>query len=212
MGEIFSYTPYHSRRNTFTKNEETLDLLSKYCCDNPIEYLHQHLGKVNLEIGFGSGEFIFQEAVKNPDVLYLGCEVYNPGIVKLARNLKKNDVKNVIIYKGDARDVLTQTPHFFFKNIYILFPDPWPKKKHHKRRLINPQFLNFIAEKFCCNLNVATDHDGYAESILHDVLQNSHYEIQNLEITKEKFFSTKFESKAISMSGKVFNLIASHKS
>lgn len=207
MNKGFSYIPYHSRRNSCIKASEALELLDKYCCNDPVEFLLQDLGKVNLEVGFGSGEFILREAIDNPDKLYLGCEVYNPGIVKLVNNLESKSIKNVLIYKGDARDILVKAPDVFFDNIYILFPDPWPKKKHHKRRLINPQFFEFIAKKFRSNLCIATDHEGYAESILYDIFQSGDYAIEKLEMTKGKCFSTKFETKAISSSSNVFKFI-----
>ena len=212
MVNDFHYIPYKSRRNRHIQDEEMLNLLNKYSYNSHIkEFLEQINKKVNLEIGFGSGEFIFQKALQNPNEIYLGCEVYNPGIIKLLKNLKKNDVNNVIIYNGDARELLINTMDLFFNDIYILFPDPWSKNKHHKRRLINQTFLHFIKRRFYADLHIMTDHQEYARSILYDILQCNDYIIKVLEVKKEGCYGTKFETKAISKSHYIFNFVLNHK-
>jgi tRNA (guanine-N7-)-methyltransferase len=210
MAESFRYIPYRSRRNISVKNKENINLLAKYCHSNPIEYLKQTKKNINLEIGFGSGDFILKEALQNTNDIYLGCEVYNPGIMSLTRKLEKYNVKNVCICNRDAREFLIATQDMLFKNIYILFPDPWPKKKHHKRRLINKDFLQFIKTKFKFNIYIATDHEKYAESILYDSLKNHDYRIKRLEVKKDKYFNTKFENKAISKSSDIFSIVLEH--
>ncbi|WPX97190.1 tRNA (guanine(46)-N(7))-methyltransferase TrmB [Candidatus Bandiella euplotis] len=212
MNHTFEYIPYISRRNGHIKSEENLALLDKYSCSSSIAYRRVGFALFNLEIGFGSGEFILQEAIKNPGAFYYGCEVYNPGIVKLVRNLESKNIDNVCVYKGDAREFLLGAPDMFFENIYVLFPDPWPKKKHHKRRLINANFLQFIAKKFRSGLHIATDHDGYAKSILHEVSQCDSYVIERLEMTRDKIFGTKFETKAMSRDSSILSLILKHRS
>ena len=211
MNEEFYYIPYKSRRNCHIKDKTMLALLSKYSYDNMVQSFKQIDRKVNLEIGFGSGEFILEKAQKNLSDIYLGCEVYNPGIIKLLKNLKQNDINNVYVYRGDARELLVSTMDLFFNDIYILFPDPWSKTKHHKRRLINQKFLHFIKRKFYSNLHIMTDHQEYARSILHDILQCNNYIIKVLEVKKEGYYSTKFETKAISKSHYIFNFVLSHK-
>ena len=211
MDRGFYYIPYKSRRNSYIKHKEALNLLNEYSYNNAMQFLEQTTKKVNLEIGFGSGEFILTKAIENPNDIYLGCEVYNPGIVNLVKNLKKNNINNVFIYKGDARELLINTVDLSFSNLYILFPDPWPKNKHHKRRLINQSFLSFIRKKFHSSLCIATDHSEYAQSILHDALQCGDYIVEMSKIKKEKCFYTKFEDKAISKSSCIFHFILSHK-
>ena len=211
MNREFYYIPYKSRRNCHIKDKTMLSLLSKYSHSNMVQSSKQINKKVNLEIGFGSGEFILEKAQQNLNDIYLGCEVYNPGIVKLLKYLKQNDINNVYIYRGDARELLINTADLFFNDIYILFPDPWSKTKHHKRRLINQKFLHFIKRKFCADLHIMTDHQEYAHSILHDILQCNDYIIKVLEVKKERYYGTKFETKAILKSRYIFNFVLNHK-
>ena len=209
MDQGFHYIPYKSRRNSYIKDEETLSLLNEYSCD--IQLLQQTTKAINLEIGFGAGEFILSKAIENPNNIYLGCEVYNPGIIKLIKNLKRNNIQNVLIYRDDIRELLINTVNLFFNDIYILFPDPWPKKRHHKRRLINASFLQFIRKKFRSDLHIATDHERYAENILYDIIQSNDYKIKTLKIKKEKSLCTKFEDGAISKSSCVFYFVLNHR-
>ena len=75
--------------------------------------------------------------------------------MKLINNIKEHDLHNIFVYQGDARELLNQVPDKFFNNIYILFPDPWPKNRHHKHRLINKDFLQYLSNKFSSNLFIS---------------------------------------------------------
>ncbi|MDH5796433.1 MAG: tRNA (guanosine(46)-N7)-methyltransferase TrmB [Anaplasmataceae bacterium] len=120
-----------------------------------------------LEIGFGTGDFILHKAQCDKDITFIGCEVYQNGINKLINCMRKEDIKNIKIWPNDARDLLENLKNSSIKVAWILFPDPWPKKRHNKRRLINYEFLSLLKTKiaFDGKLFIATDIIDYAESI-----------------------------------------------
>ncbi len=97
-----------------------------------------------LEIGFGGGEHMLARAGQNPDIGYLGCEVYRNGVAKLLRGIEMHQLHNIRIYPDDARDILERLPDHSFAAIYLLYPDPWPKARHHKRRFVSPENLDHI--------------------------------------------------------------------
>ena len=142
-----------------------------------IDYAEQHLdfedlfgrmAPVVLEIGFGNGETLVQQAVENPDFDYLGIEVHDPGIGHCLIAARKAGVTNLKLIAHDAIDVLeTQIPSGTLRRINLYFPDPWPKKRHHKRRLVQPSFLALCAGRLESNgtLHIATDWANYAEHI-----------------------------------------------
>ena len=97
--------------------------------------------KIFLEIGFGSGEIIFREAKKNPDHIYIGVEYYKRGVTQLLKKINDEKLKNIKIFHGDVHKLLTKLPREIFDEIWLFFPDPWPKKKHEKRRFIQKKII-----------------------------------------------------------------------
>lgn len=125
--------------------------------------------KISFEIGFGFGDFLYDKAKSMPDQMFLGCEPHINGVVNLLAKLEEEPLANVKMSRQDARELLSKFDDDFFDEIYILFPDPWPKVKHFKRRLINVEFLdNLLAKKIKLGgkLIIATDHDSYKTWIL----------------------------------------------
>jgi len=122
-----------------------------------------------LEIGFGMGETTAEIAAAHPENDYLGIEVHTPGVGSLLKQIHERGLTNVRIVQHDAIEVLTHMiPLRAFDGVHIFFPDPWPKKRHHKRRLIQPAFVALLAERMkpgAC-LHVATDWQDYAEQAL----------------------------------------------
>ena len=133
-----------------------------------IPTLLKKYNKINLEIGFGKGEFLADLASSKKDSLNIGCEPYIAGVVSLLQKIKHHDIKNIMIWPDDARLLLTKIENHSIDNIYILFPDPWPKRRQHNRRLINASFIELLTEKLKCNgtIFIATDHHDYADWIL----------------------------------------------
>ncbi|MFL1780589.1 tRNA (guanine-N(7)-)-methyltransferase [Candidatus Hepatincolaceae symbiont of Richtersius coronifer] len=169
---------------------------------------------INLEIGFGSGDFIFSSATNYPQDFYLGVEVFANGVANLLDKLATSPLPNLKIYHENIHDLLDLFPNNIFDNIYILFPDPWHKKKHNKRRLINP--LNLI--KFSRilkpqgSLIFVSDHEAYAQWSL-EHMQSSHNfrELGNksIEFMKElEKIQTRYKQKALMLGKKIFYLQA----
>lgn len=122
-----------------------------------------------LEIGFGMGETTARIASENPENDYLGIEVHSPGVGALLKRINEQALTNVRIIKHDAVDVVTQMlAPGSLAGIHIYFPDPWPKKRHHKRRLIQPAFAELLATRLAAGgyLHAATDWQEYADHIL----------------------------------------------
>ncbi|WP_306251877.1 tRNA (guanosine(46)-N7)-methyltransferase TrmB [Parvularcula sp. IMCC14364] len=94
-----------------------------------------------LEIGFGGGEHLAWHAARNPDVLMIGAEPFINGVAKLLTQIDEQGLQNVRILHGDARDLLQKLPTGLLSRLFILHPDPWPKKKHYKRRIVSPLVL-----------------------------------------------------------------------
>ena len=122
-----------------------------------------------LEIGFGMGESTLAIAQTHPEHDYLGIEVHTPGVGSLLKHIDAAGLSNVHIIQHDALEVLQQmlAPDSF-SGVHIFFPDPWPKKRHHKRRLIQPDFVSLLCQRMKAGayLHVATDWPDYAEHIL----------------------------------------------
>ena len=124
---------------------------------------------VVLEIGFGMGETTAAIAAARPDVDFLGVEMHWPGVGALLRRIEANELANVRVMRHDAVDVVTRMiPAASLAGIHVYFPDPWPKKRHHKRRLLKPPFVHALVVALAPRgyLHVATDWADYATEIL----------------------------------------------
>ena len=119
--------------------------------------------EVWLEIGFGGGEHLAAQAERHPEIGFIGCEVFENGVVKLLGEIDRRGLNNVRIYADDARPLLAVLAPRSIGRVFILFPDPWPKARHHKRRLIAPATLDRIAEIMPerAELRLASDDPGY---------------------------------------------------
>ncbi len=94
-----------------------------------------------MELGFGRGEHLLSYAAENPRTLCLGAETFKNGVAGLLKAVKEEKRENIRVFWGDGLELLARLPGECLNEIFILYPDPWPKKRHHKRRLINPEFL-----------------------------------------------------------------------
>jgi len=97
-----------------------------------------------FEIGFGGSEHLIWQAVNAPNVAVLGAEPFEPGVAKALTAADENKLENLRLHHGDARDILSALPDGCLGKLFVLFPDPWPKSKHHKRRLINEAFITEV--------------------------------------------------------------------
>ncbi|MEJ2853569.1 MULTISPECIES: tRNA (guanosine(46)-N7)-methyltransferase TrmB [unclassified Saccharothrix] len=124
---------------------------------------------VLLEIGSGMGETTAQLVAAAPDVNYVAVEVYKPGLAQLLMRAEALGATNLRVLRGDAVDLLTEhVEPGTLSGVRIFFPDPWPKKKHHKRRLVQPEFVRLVATRLRPGgtLHLATDWEHYAEQML----------------------------------------------
>lgn len=131
-----------------------------------------------LEIGFGMGKSLLEMAQAMPENNFIGIEVHPPGVGALFAGLEKLQLENVRVFKDDAVMVLQQAiPDESLDKVLIFFPDPWPKKRHHKRRLIQAEFINLIAIKLKQGglLHLATDWEDYAKQMLEVVSANAKF-------------------------------------
>lgn len=134
---------------------------------------------VIMEIGFGNGEATWQMAKAQPRENYLGVEVHRPGVGRLLLKIERHGLKNIRIACEDAVELLrTRVPGASLDGIRIYFPDPWPKKRHHKRRMIQPPFLSLLASRMKPGgvLHLATDWEAYAEHMLEVMEAASEFE------------------------------------
>ncbi len=126
------------------------------------------ISEVRLEVGFGGGEHLVWQARNNPDVGFIGCEPYLDGLVKALIAIEEHGLQNVRLFADDVRPLLRWLPEASLQRVYILFPDPWPKKRHAKRRLVSPGLLNLLAKVMVpqAELRIATDIGDYARTAL----------------------------------------------
>jgi len=168
---------------------------------------------VILEIGFGMETTMLDLAKKHPKRNFIGIEVHQPGIVNLITQAQAQQLNNIRIYNEDAVIVLQRCiPNESLEKILILFPDPWPKKRHHKRRLIQPQFVELLQNKLKANgiLHIATDWEDYAHHITSVLKNNS--ALAPLETTDTlpaltDRIPTKFEQRGKNRGHSIFDLI-----
>ena len=124
---------------------------------------------VTLEIGFGNGASLAEMAGNAPDQLFIGIEVHRPGVGHLLQLVEQNGLENVRVICEDAVEVLKQfVPDGSLDRLLLFFADPWPKKRHHKRRIVQPNFVELVAKKLKPGgiFHMATDWENYAEHML----------------------------------------------
>jgi tRNA (guanine-N7-)-methyltransferase len=126
-----------------------------------------------LEIGFGGGEHLAEQAARRPDVAFMGAEPFLNGVASALRHIDERGLTNVRIHPGDARELLMRLPDASLQRVFILFPDPWPKLRHHKRRLLQAEVASELARvlKPGGGLRFATDWANYAEFALEQLLK-----------------------------------------
>jgi tRNA (guanine-N7-)-methyltransferase len=156
-----------------------------------------------LEIGFGGGEHLLGQARNNPDVRLIGCEPYEDGVIKVLSAIDGEGLRNVRVHMGDVRDVLRQLALGSLDRAFILFPDPWPKRKHRKRRLVNSSLLDLLARalKPGAELRIATDIGDYARTILEAFQHEPRFLWQaespaDWRLQPSDWVETKYEAKA----------------
>lgn len=131
-----------------------------------------------LEVGFGSGEHLFHQASLHPGVGILGCEIYVNGIASLLGKIRSHPQPNIRIHSGDVRDLFDELPTASISQAFLLYPDPWPKKRHHRRRFVTSEFLVPLARvmKPGAILLLATDIPDYARQAVEEMAKMREFE------------------------------------
>ena len=130
-----------------------------------------------LEVGFGAGEHLARQAKQNPGTGFIGCEPFINGIAALLSRIDEDGLENIRLYDEDARLLLPMLPDAVIDKVFVLFSDPWPKKRHHRRRFISRPTLEELARVMADNgeLRLASDHMGYVSDILEILAANEDF-------------------------------------
>ena len=168
------------------------------------ECVFKRLAPLTVEIGFGKGDSLLEMAVANPQRNYLGIEVYRPGIGNLLINIHKEKLENLKVVNRDSIEVLGYLPPDGVDCLQVFFPDPWPKRKHHKRRLINSTLLDLASSKLAPGgcLHIATDWLDYAEQIRS--LLSAHPAFIETEAPERP--ETRYEKRGLRLGHEVFDI------
>jgi len=173
-------------------NREMLDLKTRFD------------GKpVWLEIGFGGGEHLVHQATTNPDVGIIGAEPYINGVAMLLGKIRRAGVDNLAVHPGDARDLLDVLPDASIQRAFLLYPDPWPKTRHHRRRFVTPEHLDPLARVMQPGalLRVATDIEECVRQTLEEVPKSGFEWLaegpQDWRNPWSDWLSTRYEQKAL---------------
>ena len=129
----------------------------------PLEQFPNSVHDVWLEVGFGAGEHLVWQAQNHPNVALIGAEPYEMGVAKLLTKLEETELNNVRIYEGDGREIIEALPDQSLGRFFLLFPDPWPKSRHHKRRFLQTEMLDqlFRVLRPGAEVRFATDDKSY---------------------------------------------------
>jgi tRNA (guanine-N7-)-methyltransferase len=214
--EIHAYSPgLHGRRRGRKLGAHRASLLSvllpRLALDlaqpivDPACLFKDRISALWLEIGFGGGEHLAAEALAHPSTGYIGCEIFLNGIAKALALIEAYQLQNVRLYNGDARRVIESLPPRSLDGAYLLYPDPWPKRRHHERRFLSSELLVRFARVMRpgAELRLATDIDGYAAWTLARLIRSPDFVWTPLDASDwqrpwEGWSSTRYEAKAIS--------------
>ena len=190
----------------------------KYCLDPKADYdfaaVFGRNAPLFIEIGFGNGESLSSMAAANPDKDYIGIEVHRPGVGHLLLLLNQQSLTNVRIYCHDAIEIMEhKIADNSLSGVHLFFPDPWPKKKHHKRRIVRPDFIDLLIRKLKPEgyFHAATDWGNYAEAMLAVLSESS--ALRNASSSNDYCQCpeyrplTKFEQRGIRLGHGVWDLI-----
>jgi tRNA (guanine-N7-)-methyltransferase len=170
----------------------------------PLSQFPNSVREIWLEVGFGAGEHLFWQAEQHPQVGMIGAEPYEMGVAKLLTKLDDNPLNTVRIYEGDGRDILEALPDDSLSRFFLLFPDPWPKTRHHKRRFLQMETLDQLARvlREGAELRFATDDKSYLAFGLERLLAHQAFDwlaqaAVDWKSRPSDWPSTRYETKAI---------------
>lgn len=204
-------------RMTQAQQRDYNELSHVYCVpyeDKPLNLidLFGNTNPIVIEIGFGMGSATIEIAEKNPDINYLGIEAHRPGVGRVLGEIKARGLKNLFIVEHDALDVLeNMIPAESIHGFHIFFPDPWPKKKHHKRRLVQRPRTELFASKLTKDgyIYMVTDWKEYAEFALEELSQTKTISNKYSGFAEKQEWrpQTKFERKGLEAEREISELM-----
>ncbi|WP_083545449.1 tRNA (guanine(46)-N(7))-methyltransferase TrmB [Sulfitobacter alexandrii] len=156
-----------------------------------------------LEIGFGGGEHLVHQATRNPQVGIIGCEPYINGVAMLLGKIRRAGVDNLAVHPGDARDLFDVLPEATVQRAFLLYPDPWPKARHHRRRFVTPEHLEPLSRVMATGaiLRIATDIEDYVRQTLEEVPRHGFEWLaegpRDWRTPWDDWLSTRYEQKAL---------------
>jgi tRNA (guanine-N7-)-methyltransferase len=167
-------------------------------------HLPEGFAQTWLEIGFGGGEHLLWQARQNRDVALIGCEPFEDGVIKVLSAVTAEDLANVRIHMGDVREILKSIAPNSIDRAFVLFPDPWPKRKHRKRRLVNSSLLALLAcaMRPGAELRIGTDIGDYARTMLEAFATELNFAWQAVtpadwRVRPSDWPETRYEAKAV---------------
>lgn len=146
--------------------------------DDPIALFDPPVKAIWLEVGFGGGEHLAAQALAHPEIGFIGCEPFMNGVARLVRTVETSNIENIRVYAEDARRLIEALPDRSVERCFILFPDPWPKRRHHRRRIVSPETLTELARVMAdsARLRLASDHRDYVRWMLFHTLRQDAFE------------------------------------
>ena len=173
-----------SGRLSDTQKDAIKNLWSLYGIDyekshDAFNELKQLNKPIKLEIGFGNGDSLIEMAKNDPDALYVGIEVHTPGVGRLLLNIQKLGLNNLKVMSHDAVEIVKDMiPNHFLSRVFLFFPDPWHKTRHHKRRIVNQKFRDFLSAKLIRGgvIHMATDWQNYADHMVEEFMADKRFD------------------------------------
>jgi tRNA (guanine-N7-)-methyltransferase len=209
------------RQGRLTKAQQ--NALDRHWQDYGLDYAEQVLcfdrlfannHEVVVEIGFGNGESLLQQAINQPQYNFLGVEVHGPGVGHLIHHAHVKGIQNLKVIRYDAVEVLKhQIADNSVARVQLFFPDPWHKKRHHKRRIISPEFIRLIHQKLTAGglFHMATDWRDYAMQMLEQMDSAAGFYNTSgkghFSSSKAARCETKFERRGLKLGHSVWDLI-----
>jgi len=167
--------------------------------------------EVWLEIGFGGGEHLAWQAIRYQDIGMIGAEVFEMGVAQLAARVEADELANVRLHDEEAQELLAWLPPASIARAFILFPDPWPKRRHIKRRIVSPANISALARvlRSSAELRVATDVGDYARTTLLSVLGSPDFTWpangpEDWRVRSDDWPATRYEAKAVAAGRKCY--------
>lgn len=209
--DIRSFGRIRARKRSIRQHQLLQDILPRYVLNQKLFQqgsldlaFERNYKELWLEIGFGGAEHLIQQAQKYPEIGFIGSEPFEGGIIKALSAFEKNNIRNVRLYNSDVRPLLRMMPKSYLGRIFILFPDPWPKARHAKRRLFNFDFIEVVANvmKPQAELRIATDISAYAREIFDVCSRHAGFVTQIWDEERHRkpwaeWSGTRYESKAL---------------